>query len=82
MRVIKRAKLADHATWRNFPDVRATFGQTDVATVKSGHRVLVFDVGGNKFRVIARASYEKGKLYVFRVFTHTAYQKGKWKEEL
>jgi mRNA interferase HigB len=72
------------ATWRNFAEVKATFGQTDQATVASGQSVCVFDIGGNKFRLIAFVSYAKGKVYVLRVMTHREYDKGnqRWKEEL
>jgi mRNA interferase HigB len=77
-------KLASGATWRSFADVKATFGQTDRARVKSGQTVCVFDIGGNKFRLIAFVSYAKGKVYVLRVMTHKEYDKGnqRWKNEL
>ena len=32
--------------------------------VSSGQTVCVFDIGGNKFRLIAFISYPKGKVYV------------------
>lgn len=74
--------VTEKAVWRNFADVRRTFGRTDQVRVRSGDTVLVFDVGGNKFRLVAKASYEKGKVYVFRVMTHKEYDTGRWKEEL
>jgi mRNA interferase HigB len=72
------------ATWRNFADVKATFGQTDRARVRSGQTVCVFDIGGNKFRLVAFVSYVKGKVYVLRLMTHKEYDKGgqRWKDEL
>ena len=42
----------------------------------------MFDIGGNKFRLIARISFEKQKLYVLRVLTHKEYDSGRWKDEL
>ena len=77
-------KLTEQATWRSFSDVRATFGQTDQTKVTSGQTVCVFDIGGNKFRLIAFVSYAKGKVYVLRVMTHKEYDKGnqQWKDEL
>lgn len=77
-------KLTLHANWRNFTEVNATFGQTDQAKVASGQTVCVFDIGGNKFRLIAFVSYRKGKVYVLRVMTHKEYAKGKqrWKKGL
>ncbi|MGD0141208.1 MAG: type II toxin-antitoxin system HigB family toxin [Tepidisphaeraceae bacterium] len=77
-------KLALRATWRNFADVKATFGQTDRVRVRSGQTVCVFDIGGNKFRLVAFVSYAKGKVYVLRVMTHGEYDRGnqRWKDEL
>ena len=77
-------KLTSRATWRNFADVTATFGQTDRVKVRSGQTVCVFDIGGNKFRLVAFVSYAKAKVYVLRVMTHKDYDKAKqqWKDEL
>jgi mRNA interferase HigB len=77
-------KIAQGSIWRNFSDVKATFGQTDQAKVKSGQTVCVFDIGGNKFRLVAFVSYAKQKVYVLRVMTHKEYDKGnqRWKDEL
>jgi mRNA-degrading endonuclease HigB of HigAB toxin-antitoxin module len=63
-------KLTSAAAWRSFADVRATFGQTDQVKLRSGQTVCVFDIGGNKFRLVAFISYAKGKVYVLRVMTH------------
>lgn len=72
------------ARWRSFADVRATFGQTDLVKVGSGQSVCVFDIGGNKFRLVAFVSYAKAKVYVLRVMTHQEYDRGnqRWKDEL
>ena len=70
------------ARWRNFPDVKATFGQTDQAKVASGNTVAIFDIGGNKYRLIAKISYQKGKVYVLRVLTHKEYDAQNWKKQL
>ena len=77
-------KLTLHARWRNFADVKATFGQTDQVKVSSGQAVCVFDIGGNKFRLVAFISYAKAKVYVLRVMTHKEYDKlgQRWKDEL
>jgi mRNA interferase HigB len=77
-------RITEHSAWRSFADVKATFGQTDTAVVKSGQTVCVFDIGGNKFRLIAFVSYRKSKVYVLRVMTHKEYDKGgqQWKNEL
>ncbi|HSV13124.1 MAG TPA: type II toxin-antitoxin system HigB family toxin [Tepidisphaeraceae bacterium] len=75
-----RATLA--ADWRNFAQVKATFGSTDQAKVASGQTVCIFGIGGNKFRLIAFVSYEKSKVYVLRILTHKEYDSNRWRSEL
>ena len=70
------------ATWRNFAEVKRTFGQTDLVRVSSNNTVAVFDIGGNKFRLVARISYEKQKIYVLRMLTHKEYSRNRWKFQL
>jgi mRNA interferase HigB len=50
----------------------------------SGQTVCVFDIGGNRFRLIAFVSYSKAKVYVLRIMTHKEYDKGRqqWKDDL
>ncbi|HZL35685.1 MAG TPA: type II toxin-antitoxin system HigB family toxin [Tepidisphaeraceae bacterium] len=77
-------KLTLSASWHSFADVKATFGQTDQVKVHSGQNVCVFDIGGNKFRIVAFVSYAKGKVYVLRIMTHKKYDRGnqRWREGL
>lgn len=77
-------KLTELARWRSFADVKSTFGQTDQVKVGSGQTVCVFDIGGNKFRLVALVSYQKGKVYVLRVLTHKEYDRSnqRWKDSL
>ena len=70
-------KIVSRATWHSFADVKATLGQTDRVKVASGQSVCVFDIGGNKFRLIAFVSYATGKIYVLRVLTHSEYDKSR-----
>jgi mRNA interferase HigB len=70
------------AEWKSQVDVKKTFGQTDRAKVSSGNTVTIFDIGGNKFRLIVKISFEKGKVYVLRVLTHKEYDGNQWKNEL
>jgi mRNA interferase HigB len=65
---------ARRAIWRNFADVRATFGSAD----QVGHFV-VFNIGGNKFRLIVRIYYEDAVMLIRHVLTHEAYDRGDWK---
>jgi mRNA interferase HigB len=40
----------------------------------------VFNIGGNKVRLIAAIHYNRRKVYVRAILTHNEYDEGKWKE--
>jgi mRNA interferase HigB len=42
---------------------------------------VVFNIGGNKYRLIAAVHFNRRKVYVRHVLTHAEYDKGKWKED-
>ena len=69
-------QIARHAEWENFSDVRATFNTVD----QVGH-FIVFDTGGNKYRLIAAIHFNRGKLFVRHVLTHAEYDTDNWKYE-
>lgn len=66
-------RLAD---WCKFSDVRDVYPNAD----RVG-KFTVFNVGGNKFRLIASIHFNRGKVYVRHVMTHEEYDEGKWKED-
>lgn len=59
-----------------FSAMRAVLPSTD----KVG-RFHVFDIGGNKIRLIASVNYSAQRLYIKHVFDHREYDKGKWRDE-
>lgn len=59
----------------SFADVKGTFGAAD----KVG-KFTVFDIGGNKYRLIVAIHYNRKKVYIRHVLTHGAYDRGGWKE--
>lgn len=63
-------------TWKSWADLKAVYSTAD-----SVGNCVVFDIGGNKYRLIARVLYEKQKVYVLKVMTHGEYDKNKWKSE-
>jgi mRNA interferase HigB len=62
--------------WTCFADVRKTFGTADPVGCK-----VVFDIGGNKYRLIAVIDYVGHKLFVRHVLDHKEYAKGQWKKD-
>ncbi len=72
--------LAAKARWTNFDDVRRIFASSDQVKAKSGNTVYVFNIGGNKYRLIAAIHYKSQKVFIREVLTHEEYSKGTWKE--
>jgi mRNA interferase HigB len=69
-------QLAKGSKPPDFAAMRATFPAVD----KVGE-LHVFDIGGNKLRLIAFVRYRSQKLYIKHVLDHREYDRGKWKEE-
>jgi len=58
-------------------------GQTGYLNLPSGQMLdmlTVFNIGGNKFRLIVRIRYDYQLVNVRSALTHKEYDEGKWKE--
>lgn len=62
--------------WISFADVRKSFSTADWYDP-----FVIFDIGGNKYRLIASIHFNRGKVFVRNVLTHAEYLRGDWKEE-
>ena len=71
---------AEAARGRNIDDVRRTFPHADAASVASGATVTIFNIKGNKYRLIVAIHYNRGVVFIRDFMTHAQYSKGKWKE--
>jgi mRNA interferase HigB len=67
-------RIIDAASWKTPADVRATFANADFVGSK-----VVFNIGGNKYRLIASITFEIQIVAVETVLRHKEYDKGKWK---
>ena len=67
-------KIMQHTEFRNFSELRATFPTAD----KVGDWT-VFNIGGNKYRLITSIHFNRGKVYIRHVLTHPEYDRGDWK---
>ena len=63
--------LVSQATWTGPADVKAGFGSADFV---ADNRVI-FNIGGNKFRLVVRVSYTYQRVLVKFVGTHAEYDK-------
>lgn len=62
---------ASDADWSNFAEVKATFNTADY--VVDGK--VVFDVGGNKYRIVGLIGFRAKRVFILFVGTHAEYEK-------
>lgn len=61
--------VAEQASWANFADVKKTFNAADWV----GNGKVVFDIGGNEYRVVCLIGFRSRTAYVLFVGTHKQY---------
>jgi len=61
------------AKWTKFPDVLADYNSADQVG-----RFVVFNIGGNKYRLIAAIHYNRQIVFIRYVLTHKEYDDGDW----
>jgi mRNA interferase HigB len=64
------------ADWASFSDVRGTFNHSDVFG-----KCIIFDVGGNKYRIIAKGAFGIKALFIRAVLTHAEYDRKDWQPD-
>src|SRR4051794_25905484 len=62
------------ACWGKWADVRAMYPHAD----RVGG-LAVFNVGGNKYRVIVQIHFDSALVLIRHVLTHAEYDEGRWK---
>jgi mRNA interferase HigB len=68
-------RVAKRAVWASFAEVKETFGSADFVAP-----FVVFDIGGNKYRLVAELNYTRRVLFIRHILTHMQYSKGDWKQ--
>ncbi|MEI8208494.1 MAG: type II toxin-antitoxin system HigB family toxin [Methylococcales bacterium] len=62
--------------YRDFSELRLSFASVD----KVG-KLFVFDIGGNKLRLIAAIHFNTGKVFIRHIFSHAEYDQNLWKKQ-
>lgn len=60
--------------YASFVDLRKSFPSADQVG-----QFTVFNIGGNKFRLIAAIHYNRKKLYIRHILTHAEYDRNMWR---
>ena len=68
-------KAMKRSEFKNFIELRSAFPTAD----KVGD-LIVFNIGGNKYRIIASVHFNRGKVYIRHILTHSEYDRGAWKQ--
>lgn len=63
-------QVARHAGWKSFADARKTFNTADQVG-----KFTVFDIGGNKYRLVVTMRYDLQRVYIRHVLTHSEYDR-------
>lgn len=63
--------LAAAADWSNLSDIRAVINSVDFV----GNERYVFNIGGNKFRLVARVLFPARTVYIKFIGTHQEYDR-------
>ena len=63
------------ATWQTPAELKRVYANADFV----GRRT-VFNIAGNKYRLIARVNFRSQRVFVLFLLTHGEYSKGTWRE--
>ena len=63
------------AAWRSPQDIKDQYASASIC----GNNRVVFNIGGNKYRLIAAIAFAPQLLWIKAVLTHADYDEGDWK---
>jgi len=71
--------VTEAATWKSIQDVRQTYPHADAAVVASGATVTIFNIRGNRYRLITSIHYNRQIVFIRDLITHAEYSRDHWK---
>ncbi len=63
-------------SWHTWGDVKADFGSASLVG-----NCVVFNIGGNKYRLVTRILYQSQKVFTLKIMTHEEYDRDQWKSD-
>ncbi len=72
-------KLVEHGRFQNLAELKKTFNSVDMVPVKN-QDYYVFNIGGNKYRLIATVHFNAQMLFMRHILTHAEYDTERWKQ--
>jgi mRNA interferase HigB len=68
-------KIVEKTDFHSFSELRNVFPSTDRV-----NDLFVFNIAGNKYRLITSIHFNRSKVYIRHVLTHSEYDRGDWKK--
>lgn len=75
----KWVQVVKQAKWDNWSQLKSTFRTADLVPVRT-KKFVVFNIGGNKYRIVTIVNFKGQIVIVEAALTHKQYDKGKWKD--
>lgn len=69
-------RIMEREVFADFNDLRASFASADYLG-----GLTVFNIGGNKYRLIAVIHYNRRKVFIRAVLTHPEYDRDNWRKK-
>ncbi|GMQ79811.1 MAG: type II toxin-antitoxin system HigB family toxin [Thermodesulfobacteriota bacterium] len=68
-------RIVKRADFNSFNELRQTFPSADLVD-----NLTVFNIGGNKARLIAAIHYNTHRIYIRHILTHKEYDRRSWRK--
>jgi mRNA interferase HigB len=75
MALMRWFKIVQKTEFNSFDELTQVFPSADQLD-----RWIIFNIGGNKYRLITSIHFNRGKVYIRYVLTHAEYDRGDWKK--
>jgi mRNA interferase HigB len=72
--LVRWHQIVSRTGFSDFAALRKTFPSADVVG-----KFIVFNIAGNKYRLITAVHFNRQKVFIRHVLTHAVYDRGKWK---
>lgn len=69
-------RTASKAKWQSLAEAKQSYTSADLYG-----RCTIFNIGGNKYRLIAKIDYRAQVIRIREILTHAEYDKNKWKKD-
>lgn len=64
-----------HTDYNTFNELKRHFASADDV-----NNLVVFNISGNKYRLIAAIHFNRKKVFIREILTHAEYDKSKWRQ--